>query len=152
MDFVRDVVDLIYFRYCDNFFVLFRKLFEIFFFVVIWGEELFCYFFGENSWCMLCKILFEYGELQYLFFCKGDLYSIVRLKLVIVSYNLYINSWMWLLNIGEDIYLLKIYVGNDELYVLLFDVCIFCIDSYIRFLENDLYVIEFIVFLFLSIN
>lgn len=63
MDFVRDVVDLIYFRYCDNFFVLFRKLFEIFFFVVIWGEELFCYFFGENSWCMLCKILFEYGEL-----------------------------------------------------------------------------------------
>lgn len=59
---------------------------------------------------------------------------------------------MWLLNIGEDIYLLKIYVGNDELYVLLFDVCIFCIDSYIRFLENDLYVIEFIVILFLSIN
>ena len=84
------------------------------------------------------RIPSEYGELQHLFPCKGDLYSTARPKSVIVSYNPHTNSWTRLSNIGEDTYLLKIYVGNDESYALLSDVCTSCIDSHIRSLENDL--------------
>ena len=138
MDLVRDAVDSIYSRYCDNFSVSPRKSLEISSFVVIRGEELLCYFLGENSWCTLRKIPSEYGELQHLFPCKGDLYSTARPKSVIVSYNPHTNSWTRLPNIGEDTYLLKIYVGNDESYALPSDVCTSCIDSHIRSLENDL--------------
>ena len=91
-----------------------------------------------SRWGTLRKIPSEYGELQHLFPCKGDLYSTARPKSVIVSYNPYTNSWTRLPNIGEDTYLLKIYVGNDESYALLSDVCTSCIDSHIRSLENDL--------------
>ena len=135
---MRDAVDSIYSRYCDNFSVSPRKSLEISSFVVIRGEELLCYFLGENSWCTLRKIPSEYGKLQHLFPCKGDLYSTARPKSVIVSYNPHTNSWTRLTNIGEDTYLLKIYVGNDESYALLSDVCTSCIDSHIRSLENDL--------------
>ncbi|XP_078350127.1 kelch-like protein 40 [Oculina patagonica] len=116
-----------------------RKSLEIPALVVNGGEELLCNFIGENSWWKLGEIPSDYYHLYAFFPCKGDLYGAqycnVKSISIMVSYNPYTNSWMRLPNIREGTECLNIFVGNDEAYALLSDVCSSCRN--IRSLENE---------------
>ncbi|KAL9952772.1 hypothetical protein ACROYT_G040072 [Oculina patagonica] len=116
-----------------------RKSLEIPALVVTGCEGLLCYFPGENSWWKLGEIPSECNTL--LFPCKGHLYvpGTDMSKSTIISYSPDTNSWMRRLttNIGENRYLMNIFVGNDEAYALVSGICSSC--SRIRYSPNERY-------------
>ena len=121
LDLAKDAVHSIDSANFGNLSVSPRKSLEIPALVLTGGEELLCYFPGENSWRRLGEIP---SECSTLFPCKGHLYvpGTDRSTSAIIRYNPDTNSWMQLAtNFGEGNLLNHIFVGNDEAYALVSD-------------------------------
>ncbi|KAL9955656.1 hypothetical protein ACROYT_G037009 [Oculina patagonica] len=124
LDLVKDTLDSIDSKKCDNFSVPARKSLESPAIVIRTCVELLCYFPGEDSWHRLCEMPKESRyDIRYKCLpCGGKLYcvGVGRYLSDMISYNPYTNSWTRLPPLEEDKFLWKLFVTNaEEMYALL---------------------------------
>ncbi|XP_078345834.1 kelch-like protein 28 [Oculina patagonica] len=128
LDLVKDALDSIDSKNCDNLSVPARKSLETPAIVIHTWAELLCYLPREDSWCRLGQIPTYYTFLP----CGGKLYGVEQGRYLsdMISYNPYTKSWTRLPRLEEDTLLWKLFATNgEEMFALLCNVSCPCRDA-----------------------